>query len=222
MTRLRAILAAAALLVVGGVAIPLALQQAGDSASPPMKCSEWSQLLDSVSEQQQWETFFVGATSANLPPPKAYGNYILGDCAAGMCTVSHATCPGSLSYSYQLSPLVNGKRVARFLAPLIFAKGWYAWATHTAGVRFMRSFKEAASECLSLETAANCRSLLSGVSDCWLRADGQLCRYGRLFGPGMGGTTTCAVQAGDQPYPCETMRSAEEEGARVWTDAELQ
>lgn len=44
--------------------------------------------------------------------------------------------------------------------------------------------------------------------ECAMRADGNLCRYGRLYGPGLGGVNpdgspaTCAIRPEDKPWPC--------------------
>ena len=201
MTRLRAVLAAAAALVVGGgLALNVALRQAGQDLVPRMTCAEWEQVVAQAEPPIEW---FVATTDAFVPPT-AVGSRIIGTCAAGVCTVEPQSCPTPVTYTYERSAPVSGWRLYRVRGPKYFAVGWRALATaQPASVRFYRGWAELAADCLTHFTAANCRTLADGAGVCWKRAGNQYCRKGRLYGPGLGGVGACSPQAGDSPYPCD-------------------
>lgn len=226
MTRIKAVLSAAAALVLGSaLAVGVALNQAGQNAvSPAMTCAEWSRYAALANDPTNAETFYIGIQGATTIP-KAYGSWLIGDCAAGTCTVKPNACDVSVTWTYKVSPIVNGYRIARVTAIPYFGGGLKAWVSGTAGLYWLGSFGQARSLCVAARPAADCATMLGGVIDCWKRADGQWCRYGRLYGPGAGGSTTCTVQATDTPAPCVVNRGAGSEStdiARSFTDAELQ
>lgn len=208
MKRLLAIgatLAAVAAAVIAGSTLPEAMRQ-------EMTCDEWAEMRKAATSQEPLD-FFVAFTSGHRPPA-AVGDFVLGDCDATGCTLGPAGCDEPLTYPARLGAAASGWRVARVTAPPYFARGWKALAaSDSANVRFFSGWAEVRTACLSHFTGADCRTLLGGTSACWRRADGQLCREGRLYGPGVGGTQACTVQATDVPYPCHSEHDAR------WADA---
>ncbi len=208
MTRLKRILLAAAALVTGSaMALGLALSTANVADPEPLTAREWKNRLYRISQQPRI-TYFV-AIQNGTSVPAASSQYILGDCAAGTCVVKGDNSPATLEYPYTVSSLVNGWRLAKVHSPRYFALGWKQAAAETAGLRFYSSYADVAAACVANFTLGECRSLISGVSDCWRNtADGTYCRYGLQYGPGVGGVdaagvpVTCTVGASHVPYPC--------------------
>lgn len=215
MSRLRQLLVAAAALVLGGLGLDQALHDAGQAAAPKWNCSEWAQVAQRYSDLQQQETFYVAVPTGSAVP-SVVGDRVLGDCAGGVCTIKPASCSDAATWTYKAGAPLGGKVIIRARAPLYVAEGLRRWVGGLTGGLWLGSFGQAVSTCLSLTTAANCRTMLGGVSDCWLLSDGRLCRYGRLYGPGEGGASACpALDAGARPMPCEVSRGAGSELADV-------
>ena len=201
--RLRNVLIAAAGLVVGGTGLGVALRQSGQALDPPMTCPEWAKSVAEATQTEPSIEWFV-ALLDGFAPPAAVGERILGDCANNTCTVEPQGCPKPVTYTYERSGAVNGWRLFKVRGPRYFAAGWRALATEQpSNVRFFRGYKELAPACLAHFTAAQCRALVNDVNPCWKRADGSLCRYGRLYGPGQGGEALCSPGAGYVPFVCE-------------------
>lgn len=209
MTRLRALLVAAAALVAGGTALTLALRNAGLSLVPPMTCSEWSRLVTEAQQLPPSDWFMAGASGYS--PPTTISDRVLGECAAGKCVVAPQGCEASYSYDFDRSPAVNGWFLYHFRGPLYFAEGWRQLATAVpASAKFFEGWKDVWAKCTALATVARCLQMLDGAGACWKRAGGFYCRKGLLYGPGLGGVNadgspaTCAPAAGDVPYPCSS------------------
>jgi hypothetical protein len=268
MTRLiRVLKAAAALVLTGGLALGVALNQGAQTVEPRYTCAEWAEVARRYSDPQQQETFFV-ALPVGATVPAAYGDRVLGNCSAGECTIKPAACDGGrvwygtgplgehtriegtmtgvpnpfaeqyagwtwqavgywggvAVWTYRLGAPLGGTVVARATAPTYIAEGLRQWVGSVANGRWLGSWGQAVQTCLTLTTAANCRTMLAPLADCWRFADGRLCRYGRLYGPGEGGAQACTPDAGARPMPCEVSRGAGSElvdAAREWTAADL-
>lgn len=224
MTRLRSILsAAAALVVAGGVALGLALNQAGQQMTPKMTCAEWSKLVETARDTTTHHDFFMVASAL---PPEAFGDRVIGTLSNGTATVKPQACDDGFEWTYRVSAVVNGKRLVRVHAPTYTAGALKAWAAATPDAAWLGSYGEAYAKCISAVPVATCKSVLASTVDCWKRADGQLCRYGRLYGPGRGGDEACtpAPESGDKPYPCElpASQSPETEATKAWEESELE
>lgn len=199
--RLRRILAAAAMLVAGGAPIVAALLEANRNDAEPITCGDWRGALAEFEGEER--EFFLAVTSewlaADGNPPKAYGDWLLGDCGGGRCVVE-TPCGESYSYAFEASREVAGTRLIRFVAHPYFAGGWRAVAQgESNAMRFWSVRKAVAQSCQSTQglTPAYCRALLASLDDCWDRKDGHQCRNGMLYGPGLGG-----VDADGNPVAC--------------------
>ena len=119
MKRLKRILAAAAgLVVTGGLALGVALQQANLADPDPMTCAEWKQAIERVGSGD-WGTMFVAVEQGyTLPTAVESPNRVLGECAGGECVIEPQGCPVPFTYEYRVSSLVNGWRLAEVRAPL--------------------------------------------------------------------------------------------------------
>lgn len=208
-SRARAILAAAAALVAGGTALVVAIPQANRAAPIPLTCAELHELQ--AMNEAEAVPFYL-AVAVGYTPPTVIGDRVLGDCAGGRCVVVQPNgCTAELAYRFTVSPAVSGWRLVEVRAHPYFAGGWQAMATAAgaSNLRFWAARKDVAAACLAVLSAANCRTLLGGIAPCWRRADGTHCRYGRVYGPGVGGVdaagnaVTCTVQAGDEWYSCD-------------------
>lgn len=225
MTRLKALLIAAATLVGGGALLTVALQQSAENLSPPMSCKEWAHQVFRWSDPDRAFVYFVAAQTG-VNPPAAFGNRVLGDCSAGQCTVSRQDCSVSYSYNYEIILNVDGWRLGRITAIPYIAGGHKAWADATPGAKWLGSFGEVVGNCLEIRSAAECDSFLAPTSDCWLLSNGNLCRYEKEYGPGLGGTQACsaAPSGGDTPIDCADRHgagSAVSDSNLVWRDSEL-
>lgn len=211
--RIKAVLSAAAALVVAGATVAVGLQQAAqDELGRPATCDDWNRAFDFAETQPEVEWFM--ASASGYVPPAAVGTRLLGDCAAGQCTIQPQGCAEKFSYTFERgAPTGVGWRLTRFKGPGYAAVSWRALAaSNPSNARFYGSWGELTTACLAQFTAAQCRALAATLgSVCWKRG-AQVCRNGRLFGPGLGGVTcsggtctaaTCTVQAGDVPYPCD-------------------
>lgn len=228
--RLRAALLAAATLVVGGVAlITTALDSARSGLQPAMSCAEWDRAVAELFAPADYRWFFVGVASGTNPPAAfraANGiDYPLGDCAAGTCTIGPGSCTQSISWSYQVSAAVNGRRIVATKMPAQLALAWKKWASEAPGVVWLGSWSELVTACVAAHAAADCRTMINDLNPCWRRNATTWCRNGRLYGAGAGGTATCTVQAGDLPIACDTSHGAggeEAERNTSYSDADLQ
>ena len=208
MSKLKRILIAAAALVTGSaMALGLALTTANEAEVKPLTGKQWVAAIERT-EQQGTLTYFV-AIQNGYAIPAASSGYILGDCGGGACTVKGSNHPKELTYSYRLSDVVNLWRLARVTSPRYFALGWKQLASEAAEVRFYKSYADVVASCLTNFTAVQCRSLVSGVSECWLNtSDGSYCRYGLKYDVGLGGVNpngspaTCDVGVNHVPFPC--------------------
>ena len=230
MTRLKQLAgAAAALVIAGGIAVGLALNQAGQSMTPPVTCAEWNASAATWQDAQQGERAIL-AVKSGAEIPKAVGDRLLGDCVGGICTVKPQACEQAVTYSYQCGPLVNlgepgSWRLCEVRAPLYFLGAWKAVATATPGsFRFFGGFGEAQSSCLALTSGANCLALFDAGARCWLLNDGRTCDHGLMYGPGLGGSEPCAYARVKAPMPCVVDRGAGSElvdAARVLAEEEM-
>lgn len=248
MTRLRAVLAAAAALVLGGTALSVALRQAGQAEG--LTCAEWCTRTAQYNAPDERHTFYI-AFPSGTNVPEAHADRILGACSGGTCTVEPASCEQcAVSYPYELSPAVQGYRLAEIHAPPYIARGWKLWAQDTAGVRWYGSHAEVRAACLAHFTGAQCRDLLRGDERCWRLADGtrdvygwagdpatwqvvgtepyfRCCRYGLLAcEPTVSGLngTACPYAQAIGPMDCVSYRGpqgAELDAQHIWTDEEL-
>lgn len=221
MTRLRSILSAAALVVAGGVALGIALNQAGQQLN--MTCAEWSRLVERAKDSTEHHDFFL---VTSVLPPEAYGDRVIGTLSGGVGTVKPNACEDGFTFTYKVSAPVSGKRLVRVHAPVYTAAALKQWAQATTGAAWLGSYSEAYEKCANFTTQAICKAVLGSTVDCWIRADDTLCRYGRLYGPGRGGDQACTPDPaiGDRPYPCElpASQSPEDEANRVWSDQDLE
>lgn len=230
--RIKAVVLAAATLVVGGVAtITAALITARNAVSPAMTCAEWDAFVDNGDfADAKKRVFYVGMVGTVNPPAAFHAangtDYPLGDCAAGTCTIGPGPCKSAISWTYQLGTVVNTRRLIRVVMPPRLALAWKKWAGETANVFWLGSIRDAFGACTAAGVpSADCVTMVNEVSPCWLRAGGQLCRFGKLFGPGQGGTSTCVPVATDIPIECNTFAGAggaEADSNTGYTDADLQ
>jgi hypothetical protein len=212
MTKFRAaIAAAAALIIAGGITVGQALYQAGQSEG--LTCAEWNARAKEFNNKQTKRHFYV-AIQNGTPIPKAFGNKVLGDCAAGVCTVQPNGCDLAITCEYDISPLVSGWRLAEVWAHPYFATGWYKAAGGTPGLRWYKSMRDVVAACRAHFTGAQCLQLLQADSKCWLLNDGHVCRYGLEYGPGIGGADAdgipvyCRYADVLSPLPCTVYNGA--------------
>jgi hypothetical protein len=206
--RIKRILQAAAVLVAGGAALAAAIITANQQDQQPLSCAEWSVALSSMGDQQV--EFFLAASTTYVQAgvPTVSATRVLGQCSGGECVIP--TPCGDYRYPFDISPAVNGWRLARVYAHPYIAGGWSELATAVgpSSLRYWSVRSSVVAACLGLLTQLQCRSLFQGLDDCWLRTDGQQCRGGRLYGPGLGGVNadgsaaTCSVQASDTWVAC--------------------
>jgi len=218
----RILAAAAALVTAGSMALGLALSTANVADPEPLNCRDWKVQAQRLQHSQRI-TYFV-AVQDGYTVPAASSTRIIGDCAGGECVVDK--CGEPISYSYSMSPLVNGWRLARVTSPRPFALAWKELAAEHAEVRFYQSYADVAAACLANFTPAQCRTLVGGVADCWLNtSDGTYCRYGLKYGPGLGGVdaagllVTCALTLNHVPIPCTDMGRGAAWAAQAHTEA---
>jgi hypothetical protein len=173
MTRLRALLAAAAVALVGGaVSLSVALQDEAAVIDPPMACKEWGRRLGRHRESRR--EFFV-LVQAGYDVPAAIGDRVIGDCQGRRCKISREDCQedaDSRAYSYryrfETGGLVNGWRAAKADVHRYIAKGWQDLADAASEVVWLGSYKQAPANCVATSlSAAQCRNLLRSVNDCW-------------------------------------------------------
>lgn len=212
---------AAGLVVASALALTVALQQAGQSHG--MTCEEWRVAVERASDEGKWERFFV-AVQDGTDIPEAHGTRVLGDCSAGTCTILPQGCDDAFTYDYDASPLVAGWRVVEMHTHPYFAGGWKPWAAATAGARWYGSLGQVVTACQANFTGSQCLDLLQADDKCWLLDDGQICRYNKLYGPGVGGTEVCPYANVLARLPCRVLRGAGTEisdVAKEFTDADL-
>ncbi len=206
--RLKRILQAAAGLTAS-LGLAAAILTANQQDAEPLTCPEWEAALASLGDEQV--EFFLAASTTYIQAgvPTVSATRVLGTCAQGECVIP-TPCGTEYRYPFDLSPAVNGWRLARAYAHPYIAGGWQELATTVgpSSLRYWSVRSAVVTTCTGLMTLANCRTLLAGVDDCWLRSDGQQCRAGRLYGPGLGGVNpdgtaaTCSPQVGDAWIAC--------------------
>ena len=205
MSRLKRILAAAAVLVAGGLylggdAISDALRDANQADVEPLDCPEWQDAMQRV-ERGRSVTFYV-AVQAGYSLPTASASRVLGTCAAGKCMLGTELC-GRYSYAFAVSPAVGGWKLARATANPYIAGGWKELASDNAEVKFWGAHKDIQPACLAALTPIQCRNLLGSLGDCWRKPSGDLCRYGRLYTTNRPGVDeSCTPGVNDSWYPC--------------------
>jgi len=232
MSTLQRVLSGAAVLIVaGGISVGIALRDAGIAEG--MACKQWCASTAKHADPQSHETFFIAITDGTTIPkawPEGEGGRVLGDCGGGTCDLTPtgcARCP--VEYTYNASPLVAGYRLYEVRAPIYIAGGWRLWANDTAGVHWWKSFGQVIDACKANLTPAQCLNILQGDARCWKLdgwADGRgdFCRYGRLYGPGMGGALPCPYARVEAVLPCEVDEGAGSEvddAERVFDAAEF-
>jgi hypothetical protein len=227
MTKLKALLAAAAVLVAGGTTVTIALRQAGQQVGAT--CGEWAQLFERVSDPQAARQFYL-AVQSGATIPKQAGSYLLGDCAASACTYLPQGCTTSYDYTYDCGPLRNGWRICTVNAHPYVARGWKQAAADSGGaIRWYGTKAEVVSACLAHFTGADCLAMLGGVSTgCWRLDTGDICRHGyivRVNGPGDATPVACPAARVVGPFACTTNRGAGSEwqdAAETFSDAEME
>lgn len=222
MTKIKAMLAAAASLVIGGLAIGIALNQAGQQLG--VSAQEWCSAVATAGDVQKREHFLLAYQPGN-PIPEAWPDgpdgRILGECSGGTCTIAPAALPDcAYTYQYDCGPQVVGWRVCDVWAHPYVAKGWKLAAADLAYLRWFGSFAEASSTCLANFTGQQCLQLFDADRKCWLLGDGRVCRFGKLLTDG----TACPYGQVAAQMPCTVYRGAGSElddAQRVWTDEEM-
>jgi hypothetical protein len=195
--RFKAAIAAAVTLVLGGTAVIVAMQEAGQLEG--FTCRNLYRVASEYNAADEQHTFFL-AIQGGVSIPKAYESWMFGDCSGGSCEISMQGCApaGTIHYTYELGSLVGGWRVYEVLAHPDIARGWHAWASDTAGARFYWGGGQVVDSCMANFTGAQCLSLLDFGDRCWLLKSGQgVCRGGLHYGPGVGGR-----DANKDPVPC--------------------
>lgn len=224
MSRLYKWMAGAAALVAAGATVAVGLMQSAQQQDPPINCAEACSLLERAADQQKWPTFFL-AIPQGVPIPKAHGDYLLGDCSNGVCTIrGPQSCECGIDYLYHVGPLVDGYRIAEVKAPAYVAAGWRAWAQDTAEAKWFAGFSQAVTACLNHTTAAKCLQLFDATNHCWLLDTGDICRYGQLVRtstPGDDPPLACPYARVVRPMLCVTDRGAGSEMVAEDVDAEL-
>lgn len=221
MTRLRALLLAAAALVAGGLGIGVALNQSAQQLDPPMSAAEWcTAAARRANDIQRKEHFFV-AVAQGAAIPKESGGRLLGDCADGTCTVAPDAAPQcAVTYNYECGPLVNGWRVCEIFSHPYFAKGWANEAQTNADFRWYGSLRDVVTACRAHFTGAECLTLLDADRKCWLLQDGSVCRYGHHLGT----EDPCPYAQVQGRMPCTVYRGAGSEmgdATREWSEEEF-
>lgn len=209
--KIKRTLQAAAALVIAGTALTLALRQAGQAEG--VTCEQWGRAVDGLNNIDQHVIFWL-AVSSGTTPPGAFADRIIGNCASGVCSASPGgQCDYAATYTYELTGAVSGHRVFRVKAHPYFAGALKAWAEGTAGVTWLGTMGEAFTKCKTVFTAAKCINLLSQGQQCWMQADGTLCRFGRTYrvnGPGRVTDGACSPATGSRPYPCDSGKPDED------------
>lgn len=228
MTRMKKVLVTAATLVLGGLAVSVALRQAAQFLDPVMTCGEWTKLIGQYNNKQGWERFFI-AIQNGTPVPKAVedgdNDRLLGDCSGGKCVFDPDPCNenATFEYEYELSPLVNGWRLAEVFGPRYLVGGWKKAADVTPGMRFYWSHSTAWQECRNHFSKADCFELFKPFVQ-FIFDDSTRCENGRWYGPGKGGTEACPTGTIVRLMPKLTYRGAGSEfvdSNKVWEQADL-
>lgn len=227
MTKLKAILAAAAALVAIGVTVPLALRQAGQAEGAT--CADWASMVDRVSDPQAVRQFYL-AVQDGAPIPEQAGGFLLGECAGGVCEYLPEGCSTAYQYTYSAGPLRNGWRIVTVEAAPYVARGWKQAATESGGaIRWYGTKAQVVTECLAHFSGADCLAMLGGAaSGCWRLDTGDICRHGyvvRVNGPGDDPPVVCPAARIVSPFLCVTNRGAGSEwadAAEVYTDEEME
>ena len=234
MTKLKALLSTAAALILTGLGVGVAINQAG--VTHDVTTEQWCSKIQQVNDVQRKERFFI-AIQQGATIPKAAGDRVLGDCAAGVCTIAPEAAPDcAYTYTYDLGPLVNGWRIAEVWAHPYVAKGWLLAADAQADLRWYASLGQVVGECLEHFTASECKTLLDVDGRCWVWdtdplppdeddrhfAPGDRCRYGGH----MGADEPCAYNYPGEmkASPCTVYRGAGSEdidSAREFTPEEM-
>jgi hypothetical protein len=227
MTRLKLLIAGAVAALVAGVAtIPLALKQSAQELQ--YTCAEWQRDIQRFNDVQERDTFYI-AVQVGATIPNHSGDRLLGDCSGGTCTIAPPDqCDGSVTYTYDCGPAVNGWRVCSIFAPPYFAKGWKNEASTNAQFKWLGGFSTAVGKCLEVLTGQECMDAFDADRSCWLLDTGGCCRYGlrgcEPTASGLNGAA-CPYARVVSPMPCTVYRGAGSEmvdATRVWADEEFE
>lgn len=222
-----ALLAAAAALVAGGTALNVALRQAGQAQN--LTCDDWCDGISAFAQKDmEREFFFVLPITAGLPPA-AFNGRVIGNCAAGTCTVEPQGCNKcKYEYKYKQSGVfgVTHRAFSVRTIPYI-AGGIKAWVESVTGGRWGGTYTQTMAQCLTLFTETVCVGGLGQVHSCWKTggtdAAPVLCRNGRQYDntANGGGNLTCTPGVGATPWPCEASGNVAAFKNRTFTQAEL-
>lgn len=239
MSKLKAVLATAAALVIGGTAIGIALNQAGQTHS--MGAKEWCKRIEAISEDSKRKTFFIAIPqwrlAAGLPKawPDTVDGRMLGDCGGGGCSFAPGVAEHCVyEYAYKSSPQVNGYRLFEVNAHPYIAKGWKLWAESTNGdgfgdrVYWWQSFAGPLKGCINNANMSNaqCLNILELDSRCLILPNGDLCRLGNVMGTGAACPYASILATPDQAFlfPCTSYNGPtwwEYAAKREWDDEEF-
>lgn len=208
MKRLKMWFTAAAVAFVaaaGALTLPQTLEQEAATQDPPVDCREWKQAI--ASRDSRRIPFWLAISNAEIGSvPEAFDSRVLGTRRGRKMVISRTGCPGEYTYEFEVSAPTNGIRIAKTQADPYIARAWELYATATDGVVFLKGYKETPQACLDDTglTRAQCLSLLRSINDCWIQADGSLCRYGYKAAPAPdnGGPVACSPTAASTWTPC--------------------
>jgi len=237
MTKLKKFWAAAAALVIAGVAVVTALDQAAEAEH--LTCKQWRAVAERSMDEQAQHRFFM-------------------DVSENVEVLNSITrCNTELRWRMKPGPLVNGRRLHRVRAVPRIAGLLKRWASVTPGVRWYGEASRAWDQCLGNHSLARCRSLFQVARHCWRLGDDtvpvmacdpawespdlpcseppceewpcakvcpprtpcdkiqvgtrdvpRFCRHGKLYGYGMGGDDACPYTEIVAPMPCVVNRGA--------------
>jgi len=205
LTKIKRMLAVAAALVAGGVAVSVALRQAGDQEG--VTRPEWCAATEKLSEAQEQFSFYAALPDGVTPPADK-----IGECADGICTLRAQGVPDcSISYAYTRGPAVSGWRVWEVRTHPWIANYLRRWVLEGNG-RWYESKGQVVQACLAHFTGVQCLQLLGGANQgCWVLDTGDYCRDGyvqRNSGPGDGALVACPAARIIGPVDCTTSKGA--------------
>lgn len=209
-TRMKQVMAAVALLAATGVSVEIAMQKSAT-------CREWRELKTQQNDEVH-EWFVLVADGAKIP--STVGKYTLGSVTKESTMAlppNGCAADSDMTYRFVAGESVEGSKLYYFKGPRYFAGAWRALAHEESdSVTYLGGWCSLAKHCAK----GACVKLLASINDCWKRKDGQFCNHSRLYGPGVGGTQKCVVQADDVPYPCMSEHGPDWAEAVVDTDDE--
>ncbi len=243
MTKLKAVLATAAALVLGGLGVYQAMTESGQTHE--MGIGEGCKRIAHISDVQKQKTWFLAIPNGTEIPkawPDAPDGRVLGNCADGVCQFGpSADHECNYYYTYKSSPLVNGYRMFEVRSHKYIAAGWRAWAKSTDAEAFgdrvywWASFSSPLKGCINSPNMTNsqCLNILELDKRCLFLPDGRACRHGRLLGEDSACPYVQIVNyiedpgsylAWDDPalYPCTVYRGAGSERQDAFKDWEAE